>query len=129
MEGRRVKHTYTIKQNHEFRRLYYRGKSSGNGLLVLYALKNRRDHDHNRIGLTVSTKLGGAVVRNRCKRLLREAYRLHEHEIQKGYDFVIVARSRLTTAKCSEVERALLRALRDTGLLLSSEQKKEGEQA
>ena len=61
-----MKHTTTIKQNHEFRRLYYRGKSSGNGLLVLYVLKNRRDPDHNRIGLTVSTKLGGAVVRNRA---------------------------------------------------------------
>lgn len=125
-----MKYTYTIKQNHEFRRLYYRGKSSGNGLLVLYALKNRNDREHNRIGLTVSTKLGGAVVRNRCKRLLREAYRLHEHEIRRGYDFVIVARSRLTTAKCPEVERAMLRALRETGMLLSSEpQKKESEKA
>ena len=135
MEGRSVKYTYTIKQNHEFRRLYYRGKSSGNGLLVLYVLKNRNDREHNRIGLTVSTKLGGAVVRNRCKRLLREAYRLHEHEIRKGHDFVIVARSRLTTAKCPEVERALLRALRETGMLLSADapsdakQKKEGEKA
>lgn len=125
-----MKHTYTIKQNHEFRRLYYRGKSSGNGLLVLYAMKNRYDHEHNRIGLTVSTKLGSAVVRNRCKRLLREAYRLHEHEIKKGYDFVIVARSRLTTAKCADAERAMLRALRDTGVLLSSEpKKKESEKA
>jgi ribonuclease P protein component len=134
MEGRSVKYTYTIKQNHEFRRLYYRGKSSGNGLLVLYVLKNRNDREHNRIGLTVSTKLGGAVVRNRCKRLLREAYRLHEHEIRKGYDFVIVARSRLTTAKCADAERAMLRALRETGMLLSSDksaekQKKESEQA
>lgn len=114
-----MKHTYSIKQNHEFRRLYYRGKSSGNGLLVLYALKNRRDH--NRLGLTVSTKLGGAVVRNRCKRLLREAYRLHEHEIRPGYDFVLVARSRLTGAKCADAERALLRALRETGMLLPAE--------
>lgn len=113
-----MKHTTTIKQNHEFRRLYYRGKSSGNGLLVLYVLKNRRDPDHNRIGLTVSTKLGGAVVRNRCKRLLREAYRLHEHEIRPGHDFVLVARSRLTKSKCADVERALLRALRETGVLL-----------
>lgn len=123
-----MKHTEMIKQNHEFRRLYYRGKSVGTGLLVLYALKNKRNPDRNRLGLTVSTKLGGAVVRNRCKRLLREAYRLHEQEIRPGYDVVLVARARLTHAKTPEVERALLHALRETGLLLYS-QKEEANQA
>ena len=118
-----MKHTTSLKHPPLFPRLSYRRKSAGNGLLVLYVLKNRRDPDHNRIGLTVSTKLGGAVVRNRCKRLLREAYRLHEHEIRPGHDFVLVARSRLTRARCADVERALLRALRETGVLLSGSEK------
>ena len=86
-----MKSTYVIKQNHEFRRLYHRGKSSANRYLVLYCLKNRRPH--NRLGLTVSAKFGGAVQRNRAKRLFREAYRLHESEFKQGFDLVLVARS------------------------------------
>lgn len=107
--------TCTLKQNYEFRRLYRRGKSAATPFVVVYALKNKRPH--NRIGLTVSPKLGGAVQRNRCKRLLREAYRLHEAEIQTGYDFVFVARSRLVSADCAKTERMLLRAMKDLGLL------------
>ena len=110
-----MKHTYTIKLNYEFRRLYRRGKSAATPFLVVYALKNRRPV--SRIGLTVSPKLGGAVVRNRIKRLLREAYRLHETEIMTGYDFILVARSRMVGAKCARVERELLRAIGQLGLL------------
>ena len=77
-----MKKTWRIKQNYEFRRLYRRGKSVATPFLVLYALKNRRRI--NRIGLTVSPKLGGAVVRNRIRRLLREASRLHVHERNSG---------------------------------------------
>ncbi len=109
-----MKKTWRIKQNYEFRRLYRRGKSVATPFLVLYALKNRRRI--NRIGLTVSPKLGGAVVRNRIKRLLREAYRLHEHELKTGYDFVLVARQRMVRANCAQTEQELLRAVRKLGL-------------
>lgn len=100
----------TIKENKDFRRLYHRGKSIATPLLVVYAAKNRLGY--NRLGLTVSTKLGCAVVRNRCKRLLREAYRLHETEIKTGYDFIFVARYRLADAKCRDVEKQLLKAMK-----------------
>lgn len=110
-----MKHTYRIKQNYEFRRLYRRGKSAATPFLVVYALKTRRPV--NRIGLTVSPKLGGAVVRNRIKRLLREAYRLHEHEISTSYDFVIVARSRMAGTNCARTERELMRAMKKLGLV------------
>lgn len=106
--------TYTLKQNYEFRRSYRRGKSAATPYLVVYAYKNRLNH--NRLGLTVSAKLGGAVQRNRCKRLLHEAYRLHESEFQQGYDFVLVARTRLVTAKCDKAEKMLLRAMKELGL-------------
>ena len=110
-----MKHTYRIKENYEFRRLYRRGTSAASPFLVVYAMKNRRQF--NRIGLTVSPKLGGAVVRNRIKRLLREAYRLHENEIITGYDFVLVARSRMAAATCAQAEKQLLRVLKQLKLL------------
>lgn len=117
-----MKSTYVIKQNHEFRRLYYRGKSSANQYLVLYCLKNRRPY--NRLGLTVSAKFGGAVQRNRAKRLFREAYRLHESEFKQGFDLVFVARSRMQGACCHEVEKALCKAARALHLLEEKEGKK-----
>lgn len=104
-----MKQTVSMKENHNFRRLYYRGKSAATRYVVVYCLKNRRKY--NRLGLTVSTKLGGAVVRNRIKRLLREAYRLHEAEFKIGYDLVFVARARAAEAKCRDVEKALLQAM------------------
>lgn len=106
--------TFSIKENRDFRRLYHRGKSAATKLLVLYAAKNRLGY--RRLGITVSTKLGGAVVRNRAKRLLREAYRLHEHELPENWDFILVARSRLLAVKCREAERALLEAAGKVGL-------------
>lgn len=109
-----MKQTFSIKENRDFRRLYHRGKSAANPYLVLYAAKNRLGY--SRLGITVSVKLGGAVVRNRIKRLLREAYRLHEQELSAGWDFILVGRARAKNAKCGDVERALLRALSELGL-------------
>lgn len=115
----KMKHTYRIKQNYEFRRLYRRGNSVATPYLVVYALKTRRNI--NRIGLTVTPKLGGAVVRNRIKRLLREAYRLNEDKICTSYDFIFVARSRMIGAKCQKVERELMRAMKQLGLLIKQD--------
>lgn len=111
--------TYILKENYEFRRLYHRGKSSANRVLVLYCLRNRRPY--NRLGLTVSAKFGGAVQRNRAKRLFREAYRLHQAEFKQGFDFVLVARSRMLGASCQDVEKALLTAARELGVLVRKE--------
>ncbi len=115
----KMKHTYRIKQNYEFRRLYRRGNSVATPYLVVYALKTRRNI--NRIGLTVTPKLGGAVVRNRIKRLLREAYRLNEDKICTSYDFIFVARSRMIGAKCQKVEKELMRAMKQLGLLIKQD--------
>ncbi len=116
-----MKSTYVIKENHEFRRLYHRGKSSANRYLVLYCLKNRRPY--NRLGLTVSAKFGCAVQRNRAKRLFREAYRLHASEFKEGFDLVLVARSRMQNAGCAEIEKALCKAARELHLLKEKEGK------
>ena len=86
-----MKYSTSLKLNHIFRRLYH---TSGvaDGLLVLYARKNRTDG--NRVGVTVSKKLGKAHVRNRTRRRIREVYRLNEEKFQPGWDIVVVARTK-----------------------------------
>ena len=95
----------SLKKNYEFRRLYTRGKSAGNSLLVMY--QRRNGSQTNRLGITVGGKVGGAVVRNRVRRRIREIYRLGEGRLKRGYDIVIVARVRAKDASYDELERAL----------------------
>ncbi len=108
-------HTISLKENHLFRRLYRRGASSANRFLVVYCLKNKLRK--NRLGLTVSVKLGKAVRRNRIKRLIREAYRINENNIKKGFDVVIVARGRSVSASFTEIEYSLLKAVKELGIV------------
>ena len=82
----------TVKQNSDFRRIYRRGRSAVSGGVVVYCLKNRQGL--SRLGVTVSTKLGKAVVRNRARRRLRETVRLEEGNLTPGWDIVVVARGR-----------------------------------
>ena len=86
-----MKFSSSLKLNHIFQRLY-RNSGHANGYLVLYARKNRTST--NRVGITVSKKLGKANVRNRIRRRLREVYRLNEGLFQPGWDIVVVARTR-----------------------------------
>jgi len=110
--------TRSLTQNHEFRRLYYRGKSVAGASLVVYCLKNKREY--NRLGLTVSSKLGCAVVRNQARRRIRECYRTHERELKAGYDIVVVARTRAVTDGYAAIERDLCAGLARLGILAAS---------
>lgn len=103
-----------LKQNHIFRRLY---ATSGyaNGLLVLYARRNRTAY--NRVGVTVGKKLGCAVVRNRVRRRLREVYRLNEARFLPGWDIVVVARSQCINAEFSQLTKAYLSLAEKAGIL------------
>lgn len=87
-----MKAAVTLKENYEFRRTYQKGVSAVSPVMVLYCRKNRLGR--NRLGLVSSTKLGHAVVRNRCRRRLREVYRLEKPQLKTGYDIILVARSR-----------------------------------
>ena len=98
----------TLKKNSDFRRLYSKGKSAVNPYMVVYC---RRNSAHvNRLGYTVSTKLGHAVQRNRVRRRLREIYRLNAPALKSGWDIVIVARSRCVNAEYRDMEKAFLSA-------------------
>ena len=110
-----MKKTVTIKENHVFRRMYSKGRSAVTPMVVVYCRKNGLDH--NRLGVTVSTKLGGAVVRNRARRRLREVYRLAQPRMRRGYDVVLVARSRCLSAPWPRLAAAFDRACRELGLL------------
>ena len=115
-----MQYTTTLKQNHEFRRLYAKGRSAVTPTLVLYTRRNRTEE--NRVGYTVTVKLGRAVVRNRIRRRLREIYRLHEKELHRGFDLVIVARGRSVGAAYRELERDFLIGCRKLSLLSTAEQ-------
>ena len=108
--------TETIKKNYEFRRLYAKGKSAVTPTLVVYTRRGKPGG--NRVGFTVTTRLGHAVTRNRVRRRLREIYRLHEAELRRGAELVVVARSRSVTASYGDLERDFLRACRKLSLTL-----------
>ena len=110
-----MKRAVTLKENYEFRRMYQRGKSAVSGGMVVYCRKNRMDH--NRLGVTVSVKLGHAVVRNRARRRLREVYRLNQGMLKPGYDIVLVARGRTLTAPWRDLNETFLRLCRKLDLL------------
>lgn len=114
-----MKFTDTLKKNYEFHRLYSKGKSAVTSFLVVYARKSRRRE--NRIGFTVSNKLGKAVTRNRVRRRLREIYRLHETDFSPGTELVVVARARAVTATYHQLETAFLSACRKLELFREAE--------
>ena len=109
-----MKFSSALKLNHIFRRLY---ATSGhaNSYLVLYARKNHSAT--NRVGVTVSKKLGGAVVRNRVRRRLREVYRLNESRFTPGWDIVVVARSRCIKGDFQKITEAYLSLAQKAGIL------------
>ena len=109
-----MKHTVALKQNHEFRRLYNKGKSAVSPYFAVYCRKTGRPV--NRLGITTSVKLGNAVKRNRARRRIRELYRTHEGELLPGYDIVIVARTRVIYGRYGELERSFVQLTKKLGL-------------
>jgi ribonuclease P protein component len=107
--------TRSLKQNHLFRRMYQRGKSAPGRYVVVYCRKNGLAY--NRLGLTVGTKVGHAVVRNRIRRRIREAYRLSESHYLTGYDIVVVARGRAADATYREIADCLWAMSQKLGLI------------
>jgi len=105
----------TLKRNNDFRRLYSRGRFFLSPVLVTYVMKNRRDEV--RIGITSSKKIGKAVVRNRSRRVIREAYRELSSQVKPGYDIVFVARGKTPFVKSTEILRVMKKELKEAGVL------------
>ena len=109
-----MKHTIALKQNHEFRRLYNKGRSAVSPYFAIYCRKTNRPI--SRLGITTGVKLGNAVKRNRVRRRIRELYRTNEDRLSPGYDIVVVARTRAVFARYAELERSFLQLMRRLGI-------------
>ena len=104
-----------LRKNRHFKAVYGKKNSIAAGAVVLYIMKNK--DGVARVGFSVSKKIGNAVTRNRCRRLMREAVRLHMRDIKPGMDYVFVGRSGLAAAGFDQVEGDVLSALRRKGCL------------
>jgi len=98
--------TESLKSNLDFKNVYETGKSYANKYLVMYVVENSKEI--NRLGISVSKKVGNSVVRHRMKRLVRESYRLHEAVFNSGLDIVVVVRANAAGISYKEIESALL---------------------
>ena len=101
-----MKFSEPLKKNKEFQAVYRSEKSLANKCLVMYIIPN--ELNKNRIGISVSKKVGNSVVRHHLARLIRESYRLSEEHFQCGYDIVIIARTGAKEKNYHEVESALI---------------------
>ena len=114
-----MKKRFRLRKNSDFQRVRREGHSWVHALLVLCALRN--DLGYSRFGFSVSKRVGGAVVRNRARRLMREATRLRRAMIADGWDVVIIARQPMREANFHQVDRAVDQLLRRARLLKAAE--------
>ena len=96
----------SLKKNRDFQTVYKKGISLANSYLVMYVLKN--ETQRNRLGISVSKKVGNSVVRHHLTRLVRESYRLSEEHFQCGYDIVVIVRTSAKEKNYHEIESALI---------------------
>ena len=96
----------SLKKNKDFQIVYRNGRSCANRLLVMYVHPNGREK--NRIGISVSKKVGNSVVRHRLTRLIRESYRISEEKFRCGFDIIIIARTSARGSDHRSIESALI---------------------
>ena len=112
----RLDKTRRIINNNENRLVYKHGKYEGGRLCVLYRMPVAKQK--TRIGFVTGKKVGCAVERNRARRLMKEVYRLNQHQIREGYHIVIVGRGPLKDATYERAEKEILYLLRKSKLLV-----------
>ncbi|MBC1475058.1 ribonuclease P protein component [Listeria grandensis] len=117
-----MKKAYRIKKDDEFQRVFKKGKSFANRQFVVYIFK-REDLTHFRIGLSVSKKIGNAVVRNRIKRCIRQTFHELNEQVAPGYDYIIIARKPAANMDFHEIKKSLMHVLK-LSRVLKQDQKK-----
>ena len=101
-----MKHSESLKKNKDFQTVYKNGTSQANRYLVMYVLENQ--YRKNRLGISVSKKVGNSVVRHRVTRLIRESYRLNEMLFAGGLDVVIIGRPSVKGKSFHDVEGSIM---------------------
>lgn len=96
----------SLKKNRDFQTVYRNGKSYANKYLVMYVRENGTEE--NRLGISVSKKVGNSIVRHRLTRLIRESYRLQEADFNRGIDIAVIARAGAKGKGYAEIESALI---------------------
>lgn len=112
-----LKKAYRIKDNKEFQQIFNEGNSFANRQLVIYYRK-KKNNNHFRVGLSVGKKIGNAVIRNRIKRLLRQAFLELQDQINPAYDIIIIARNPTKDMTFDEMRNSLNHLLRKQKLMI-----------
>lgn len=113
------KNAIMLKKDREFRVVYKRGKSIANRYLVLYIIRN--NSKENRIGFSVSKKVGKAIVRNRVKRLLRENFRNLNADLKKGYDMIFISRVVAKDATYEQIRKSMEKLIDKSGFSIKEQ--------
>lgn len=109
--------TQGLKKDSDFRKVYKHGKSFANRYLVMYILKNKSEN--SRIGISVSKKVGKAIMRNKVRRRIKESYRLNiDENVKNGYDIVFIARVAIKDATYDEIEKSMKHLIRKSEMYM-----------
>lgn len=109
---------HKIHKNYEFRIVYGKGKCFSSSLFVMYIYRNKKNVLLNRLGISVSKKIGKSVTRNKVRRRIYEAYRLNLHKLKIGYDIVFISRSKAKDKSYLEIEKSMINLFKK-GMILN----------
>lgn len=104
-----------LRYRRVFDRIYRKGKSVGGRYVIVFFKENNLDYA--RTAFLASKKVGNSVMRNRARRLMKEAVRVSSFELPKGYDFIFIARNTIIDAKYRQVQKSIESALKRIGVV------------
>ncbi|TXK77754.1 ribonuclease P protein component [Paenibacillus sp. N3.4] len=112
--------SYRLAKREDFNKVYRYGKSMANHQFVLYYLP-KAQLEHFRLGVSVSKKVGNAVVRNRIRRIIKEIIRLNKESMTPHYDYIILARKPAAEMDYAEMEKSIWHVIRKASLIKKKE--------